>query len=237
MSETIIITGASNGIGYHTALKLAAENKRVIAVARKGELLHKLVTSVKENNSKSFIIPLVFDIANGNYEVLSNLLEREGIDCVDALVNNAGMLINKPIGQLKTDDFRNIYEVNVFAPFMLIKQLLPLLKKSPKAHIVNISSMGGVQGSQKFAGLSAYSSSKGALAILTECMAVELSEMNIKINCLALGSANTEMLASAFPGYRAPLSAAEMAEWIAWFTMNGQNYFNGKIIPVALSSP
>ena len=132
---------------------------------------------------------------------------------------------------------QKVYEVNVFAPAMLIKVLLPLIEKSTEAHIVNISSMGGVQGSSKFIGLSAYSSSKGALITLTECLATELAHKNIKVNCLALGSVNTEMLATAFPGYEAPVSANKMAEWVSWFALNGHHFFNGKIIPVALSNP
>ena len=85
--------------------------------------------------------------------------------------------------------------------------------------------------------VSAYSSSKAALANLTECLAVEFKEKNIAVNCLALGATQTEMLSEAFPEYKAPLTAKEMAEFIVYFSLNGHRYFNGKIIPVALSNP
>ena len=97
--------------------------------------------------------------------------------------------------------------------------------------------MGGFQGSTKFAGLSAYSSSKSALSGLTECLAEELKDRNIAVNCLALGAVQTEMLGKAFPGYKAPLSAAKMAEFICEFALTGQLFFNGKIIPVSSTTP
>jgi NAD(P)-dependent dehydrogenase (short-subunit alcohol dehydrogenase family) len=145
--------------------------------------------------------------------------------------------VNNAFEKITSAELIGAYRTNVFAPYLLIQAVLPLLKNSNNPHIINISSVGGIQGSVKFAGLSAYSSSKGALTILTECLAEELKEINIKVNCLALGAVNTEMLAQAFPGYKAPLSAAEMGNYITWFAENGHQYFNGKIIPVALSTP
>ena len=105
------------------------------------------------------------------------------------------------------------------------------------AHIVNIGSMGGFQGSAKFKGLTAYSASKAALHTLTECLAVEFATQDIKVNCLALGSAQTEMLEQAFPDYQSPVMAFEMGKYVADFALTGSRFFNGKIIPVALSTP
>ena len=134
-------------------------------------------------------------------------------------------------------ELQKVYQVNVFAPYYLTQQLLPLLGKKSKAHVVNISSMGGFQGSAKFAGLSAYSSSKSAIAGLTECLAEELKEKNISVNCLAIGAVQTEMLAEAFPGYQAPLTPNQMAEYIFDFALKGHQYYNGKILPVSSSTP
>ncbi len=97
--------------------------------------------------------------------------------------------------------------------------------------------MGGVQGSEKFQGLSLYSASKAALAVFTECLAEELKTHNVKANALALGAVQTEMLSHAFPTYKAPLQASEMADYIADFALNGHQYYNGKILPVSLSTP
>jgi len=105
------------------------------------------------------------------------------------------------------------------------------------SHIVNISSMGGFQGSAKYAGLSYYSASKAALACLTECLANEFKEYGISMNCLALGSVQTEMFEEAFPGYKAPVDVKQMAEFISGFALTGHKFFNGKILPVAVGNP
>lgn len=237
MSSIILITGASSGIGYHTALKLAVDNNIVIAVARNEEKLDLLRAEAVKQNAGSKLYPVALDLATMNYELLLNKLDDLAIRHLDCLINNAGLLINKPFEHLLLSDFKAMYDVNVFAPALLIQSVLPLLDKSKSAHIINISSMGGVQGASKFVGLSGYSSGKAALIGLTECLATELSSKNIKINCLALGAVNTEMLSQAFPGYEAPTSAQEMAQYISWFALNGPNYFNGKIIPVSVSNP
>ena len=220
MSRIILITGASNGIGYQTALKLAVENNIVIALARNKKKLDELHIDVMKQNSRAQLHILPFDLSANDFSPLTDELNKLKITKLDCLINNAGILINKPFEQLQLNDFQKVYEVNVFAPAMLIKVLLPYLEQSSDAHIVNISSMGGVQGSSKFIGLSAYSSSKGALVTLTECLAMEFAHKNIKVNCLALGSVNTEMLAAAFPGYEAPVSAKQMAAWVSWFVLN-----------------
>src|SRR5690606_6585855 len=117
----------------------------------------------------------------------------------------------------------------------MIQHLFPLMVTG--SHIVNIGSMGGFQGSVKFPGLAAYSASKAALHTLTECLALEFADRAIKINCLALGSAQTEMLAKAFPQYESPVSASEMGAYIAHFALTGHRFFNGKVLPVAVSTP
>jgi NAD(P)-dependent dehydrogenase (short-subunit alcohol dehydrogenase family) len=89
----------------------------------------------------------------------------------------------------------------------------------------------------KFAGLSAYSTSKAAVASLTELLAEEYKESGIAFNCLCLGAVQTEMLEKAFPGYQAPLNPVEVAKYIADFTQNAHNYLKGKIIPVSLTNP
>jgi NAD(P)-dependent dehydrogenase (short-subunit alcohol dehydrogenase family) len=157
------------------------------------------------------------------------------IDCVDVLINIAGRLVLEDFMDFEEEEARKIMEVNFFGPASVIRHTKPLMPKG--AHIVNISSMGGFQGSSKYRGLSYYSASKAAIACLSECLAGEFSESGISVNCLALGSVNTEMLAEAFPGYKAPVNAREMAEFIADFALNGNRFFNGKILPVAITNP
>jgi NAD(P)-dependent dehydrogenase (short-subunit alcohol dehydrogenase family) len=226
----VIVTGASKGIGAELVKLLAADARvrRVLAVSRDGKRLEAL------KNEK--VVPLVFDLAAAGIDGLVGAVKKEAAS-VDVLVNNAGGIVNRPFAEISMEELEYVYRVNVFSAFRLTQQLLPLMGKSQRSHVVNISSMGGYMGSAKFAGLSAYSSSKGALSILSECLAEELKEKNIAVNCLCLGAVQTEMLASAFPGYRAPLNPAQMAAFIADFAMNGHRYFNGKVLPVSLSTP
>jgi NAD(P)-dependent dehydrogenase (short-subunit alcohol dehydrogenase family) len=154
---------------------------------------------------------------------------------VDIIIHNAGSLVNKPFAQTTQQDFENVYKVNVFGVANLTRVCLPYLQKG--SHVVSISSMGGIQGSMKFAGLAAYSSSKGAVITLSELLAEEYKEEGISFNVLALGAVNTEMLQEAFPGYEAPISAAEMADYIFNFALTGNKYHNGKIIQVSSSTP
>jgi NAD(P)-dependent dehydrogenase (short-subunit alcohol dehydrogenase family) len=147
----------------------------------------------------------------------------------------AGLLVSKPFEDLSGLDFDRMFDVNVKSVFLIVRSLIKYFPKN--AHIVNISSIGGVQGSVKFSGLSLYSASKAAVCILTECLAEELKPHDIQVNCLALGAVQTEMLSEAFPNYKAKLSANEMGKYIVDFAINGNKYFNGKVLPVSVSTP
>ena len=229
----ILITGASKGVGFELALQLAEQGHDVLALARSVDRLNELQN--RSENANGSILVLSIDIVNDDLsEKLIPEIDRY-FEKLDVLVNNAGALVNKDFNKLTEEDLDLMMHTNVKAPFFLIRILKPYLKSG--SHIVNIGSMGGVQGSAKFPGLSVYSASKGALAVLTECLAEEFKEEGIKVNCLALGAAQTEMLEKAFPGYQAPLSAASMAEFIADFSVHGSKYFNGKIVPVSVSTP
>ncbi len=227
----VIITGASSGIGYELVKKFIHAGHAVIAIARNR---HKLLQLENELKSENFHY-LGFDLSTDDYKKELIPFVRKRFIKVDILINNAGMLINKTLGEMSDEDFDQIFNINVRSPFRLVRDLLP--NYSNNAHIVNISSMGGVQGSVKFPGLSLYSASKAALAVFTECLAEEFKSRNIRANALAIGAVQTEMLSNAFPGYKAPLKASEMAGFIFDFALNGQQYFNGKIIPVSLTTP
>ncbi|MCF6171805.1 MAG: SDR family oxidoreductase [Bacteroidales bacterium] len=227
----VIITGASRGIGYELAKKFVRDGHKTLAIARNQEKLRQLEKELKTEHFSS----LGFDLSTGDYRNKLVPFVKQRLGTVDLLINNAGLLINKAFGELTDDDFDQLFKVNVKSAFKLTRDLLPLINAN--AHILNISSMGGVQGSTKFPGLSLYSASKAALAVLTECMSEEFKSRNIKANALALGAVQTEMLSEAFPGYQAPLQAGEMAGFIMDFALNGHRYFNGKILPVSLSTP
>jgi len=231
----IVITGASSGVGRETARILSdIPGSRIIVIARNLMKIQALAGECNIRKQETVIQPIQFDLVNGDIDKLVLQINRQ-LGKIDILINNAGALLNKPFGQITSTDVDEIFNVNVKAPLLLTQALVPLMK--PGSHVVNIGSMGGVQGSVKFPGLSVYSASKGALSILTECLAAELAEKKISVNCLAFGSVQTEMLDRAFPGYKAPVTAAGMAGFVADFAMNGHKFINGKVLPVSLSTP
>lgn len=232
----IIITGASSGVGFEAVIELILSGShKVIALARSQDKLERLLEIAHGLNPDCQLFALKFDIVHDDYEGLQQFIASQFDNRVDVLINNAGVLINKPFTELLETDFVEMLQSNFIGHVRAIQALLPLMPSG--AHILNIGSMGGFQGSAKFAGLSAYSASKAALHTLTECLAQELIEQGIKVNCLALGSAQTEMLEQAFPGYESPVMAFEMGKYIADFALTGSKFFNGKIIPVAATTP
>lgn len=229
MSETVVvIVGASRGIGLETARLFAQnDNTRVLCFSRSFSENHPL----RDFNNVA-LHPL--DLARADvHEQLSSVITS--LEKVDILINNAGHIVVKPFAELSHSEISTAYQVNVIGVMQTIQAFLPKLASG--SHIVNISSMGGFQGSAKFAGLSAYSTSKAAVVSLTELLAEELKETGIKINCLCLGAVQTEMLEAAFPGYQAPVSASEMAAFIRNFTETASGFMHGRIIPVSLSTP
>jgi NAD(P)-dependent dehydrogenase (short-subunit alcohol dehydrogenase family) len=232
----IIITGASSGVGFEAVLELILSGKhKVVALARSQDKLEKLLEIAHGLNPDAVVYALAFDIVHDDYTDLKAFMSTNLDNRVDILINNAGVLINKPFTELLEMDFVEMLQSNFIGHVRIIQGLLHIMP--PNAHIVNIGSMGAYQGSAKFVGLAAYSASKAALHTLTECLAFELAEKEIKVNCLALGSAQTEMLEKAFPGYQSPVMAFEMGKYIADFALTGHRFYNGKVLPVAVSTP
>lgn len=226
----IVITGCSRGIGLEL-VKLFSQQHNVYCLSRN---IHSIEKYKKEVGDSDRIKFLQFDFEKFNADKLNSFLAIE--NGIDVLINNAGYLVNETFDQISESNLRRMYEVNVLGPFRLMQIVIPLLRED-NSHVISIGSMGGVQGSVKFPGLSAYSSSKGGMSILTECLAEEYKESNIKFNCLALGAVQTEMLNEAFPGYEASVSAKEMAQYIYGFALNGSRFINGKVISVSNSTP
>lgn len=223
----VVITGCSRGIGYELARLFALNGHQVLALSRND----KPIAELKEINITTF----PFDICqDSDLEKVDRFL-KDNWETVDVLINNAGQLLNKPFLETTRNEFEDLYQVNVFGVAELTKRVIP--RMSSGGHVVTISSMGGVQGSLKFPGLSAYSSSKAAVITLTELWAEEFKETGPSFNVLALGAVQTEMLEEAFPGYKAPISAADMADYIMDFALQGNRYYNGKLLQVSSSTP
>lgn len=227
MSKNVVITGTSRGIGFELAQQFASAGHQVITLSRKTNSIEAL-----ERNS---ILALSCDLASEESISKTAKTITDKWDHIDIVIHNAGMLVNKPFEELTAQDFQDCYAVNVFGVASLTQKLLPALNKD--SHVIAISSMGGIQGSAKFPGLAAYSSAKGAIITLFELLAEEYKENGPSFNTLALGAVQTEMLEEAFPGYKAPLTAAEMAAYIMNFALTGNKFYNGKVLQVSASTP
>ena len=226
-SKNIIITGTSRGIGFEMVHLFANQGHNVLALSRNAQPVNNLHF---EN-----ITSLAFDLCNSEDYIKVEKFIKSEWKHVDILINNAGTLLNKPFSETTFQDFENVYRTNVFGVSEMTRIVLPFMKQD--GHVVTISSMGGIQGSMKFPGLSAYSSSKGAVITLTELLAEEYKETGPQFNVLALGAVQTEMLKEAFPDYQAPITAIEMAEYISDFSLKGNKYYNGKVLQVSNSTP
>jgi 3-oxoacyl-[acyl-carrier protein] reductase len=224
--KNIIVTGTSRGIGLELAKQLATAGHQILALSRQ-------TNSELSNFKNVYQLNVDFNMAT-DFEKVEQYIKTHWKK-VDILIHNAGSLVNKPFEKLTLNDFHKVYQVNVFAVAQLTQVVLPYLQKG--SHVVTISSIGGIQGSLKFPGLAAYSSSKGAVITLTEMLAEEYKAQGIAFNVLALGAVQTEMLEEAFPGYQAPISAKDMANYIADFSLNGNKVYNGKVLQVSSSNP
>ena len=226
-TKTVIITGTSRGIGFELVHLFAHAGYAVLALSRNA----KPVSDLNLDNTTAF----PFDLNKSeDYERVTAFVDKEWSH-VDILINNAGTLLNKPFSDTTFEDFQQVYNTNVFGVAELTRHMIPFMSKS--GHVVTISSMGGVQGSVKFPGLAAYSSSKGAVISLTELLAEEYKETGPSFNVLALGAVQTEMLEEAFPGYEAPNTAAQMGAYIFEFSKTGQQFYNGKLLQISSSTP
>lgn len=225
--KNIIITGTSRGIGFELAKQFANNGHQVLALSRNTKPLEEF------NHQNITVISI--DLSNNSEMHKITAFVKSNWQKVDILINNAGKLINKAFTELSSEDFLEVYKVNVFAVAELTKLMIPYLQKG--SHVVTVSSMGGIQGSMKFPGLAAYSSAKGAVITLSELLAEEYKEQEIAFNVLAIGAVQTEMLKEAFPDYQAPLSAQEMANYIFDFSLTGNKFYNGKVLQVSSSTP
>ncbi|MGS4345443.1 SDR family NAD(P)-dependent oxidoreductase [Myroides odoratus] len=222
----IIVTGTSRGIGLETVKILAEKGHRILAVSRKKAAELALLSNVT-------CMEIDLTVEEDLQKVSAFVANEWGH--VDILINNAGALVNKPFEEITQAEFEWVYKVNVFGLARLVQLCIPYFAMN--SHVVTISSMGGVQGTMKFGGLAAYSSSKGAVIILSELLAEEYKEKGISFNVIALGAVQTEMLEEAFPGYQAPLMPEEMGEYISDFALTGNKYFNGKVLEASSTTP
>jgi NAD(P)-dependent dehydrogenase (short-subunit alcohol dehydrogenase family) len=228
--RTVVVTGAGKGLGAATVKALLARpDTTVIAVSRDLSQLEQ------ELGGSASFVPIRLDLQAA--DAAARLALHIGQRRVHALIHNAGILHKAAMGLHRRNDLEALFRTNVIAPLELSQALVAHLDGDPPGHIVHIGSMGGFQDSVKFPGLVAYSASKAALACVAQCLAEEFKDRGIRSNCLAIGSVDTSMLREAFPGFQAGTKAQAMGAYIAQFALEGHNLYNGKVLPVASTTP
>lgn len=228
MSKTVLITGATSGIGKQLCKLYVKKGWEVWGLGRSQEKLDKLK---KELNQIQLIKS---DLKE--FDIKSFKKQTKELKKLNLLINNAGYLKKQSLTELDINDFIDTYKVNVFSVHQIIQAVLTKLKKSKNASIINIGSAGGVTNTLKFQGMSAYSSSKGALSIYSECIATELRTEGINVNCLALGAVDTKMLNQAFPDTNYKVEAKKMASYVYSFSQESK-IINGQTLIIANNNP
>lgn len=219
-----IVTGASSGIGRATVELLAARGAFVTAFARSEDKLSEL--------HSDRIHSVAGDVADPDaIERLFREAESKFGDC-DILVNNAGMVTPNRIGKISVDDWDRVFAVNVRSAFLTAKRALPSMIASRGGAIVNVASISGVLGAQKFSGFTSYNASKAALIALTEALAVEVKQFGVRVNCVSPGSVGTGMWAGVSNGAPADMTPAEVAETIAFLASDASRPINGQNLHV-----
>jgi len=219
-----IVTGASSGIGRSCAEMLVARGARVAIFARSADRLDEIVA-----RHRDAMIAIAGDVGDlAAIERLFAATESRFGHC-DILVNNAGMIDPAPLIDTTLEQWDRMFAVNVRGAFLACRRALPSMIDRERGAIVNVSSISGVIGPEKFPGWVSYCASKGALISMTEALAVEVKEAGVRVNCVSPGSVDTGMWAEASGGAPADMTADEVAETILFLAsersrpMNGQN--------------
>jgi NAD(P)-dependent dehydrogenase (short-subunit alcohol dehydrogenase family) len=219
--KVAIVTGASSGIGRCTAELLAQRGARVAAFARSAEKLASFASDriLAVHGSVSVL---------GDVERLFSTAESH-FGHVDVLINNAGMIDPAPLIGTTFDEWQEMFSVNVHGVYLTCRRALPSMMERRAGAIVNVASISGVPGPEKFPGWVSYCASKGAVISMTEALAVEVKAHGVRVNCVSPGSVDTAMWAEASGGAPASMTPEEVAETILFLAsdrsrpMNGQN--------------
>ena len=222
-----IVTGASSGIGRATAELLIARGALVSVFARSLEALTSLAAGREDR-----VLAVSGDIADEDaVERLFRQTEEQFGDC-DLLVNNAGMIDPKPLLETTPESWDRMFAVNVRGTFLASRRALRAMIARREGAIVNVASISGVPGPDKFPGWVSYCASKAAVISFTEALAVEMKPFGVRVNCVSPGAVDTKMWAEASGGAPASMTPHEIAESILFLASPGSRPMNGQNLHV-----
>jgi 3-oxoacyl-[acyl-carrier protein] reductase len=226
-NRTTLITGAGRGIGRATALLFAAEGADLILVSRTEKELSETAHLCERKGAEVLWRPL--DISDlGEIDRLFEEIVKRGSG-VDILINNAAMFDKGLMADYPVERFRAMLETNLIAPYYLSQKVLPLMHERRGGAIVNISSLSGYTGAEKFPTFGAYNISKYGLWGLTEILALEGRERNVRVNQLTLSGVDTAMFSKAVPpGVEADLTPEDVAHKILYLASDDSGSLTGE---------
>lgn len=221
-----IVTGASSGIGQATAEMLADRGALVTIFARSTEAL-KTIASQRKN-----MLAVPGDVSDpAAVERLFVQTESRFGNC-DILVNNAGTTIARRLDKMSVEEWDRVFSVNVRGAFLTSRRALPSMIAKHSGAIVNVASISGVLGPEKFPGLASYNASKAAMIAFSEALAVETKEFGIRVNCVSPGSVDTKMWKDVSGGAPADMTPREVAEVILFLASERSRPINGQNLHV-----
>ncbi|AWW31371.1 3-oxoacyl-ACP reductase [Echinicola strongylocentroti] len=232
-----IVTGGASGLGLATSKKLCGNDITTVIIGRNKT---KLIEAQKELGSNCHYYVFDLNDLNNIPALINSIIAEHGK--IDILVNNAGINMKKPFIEVTDEEFQQIITTNVSAVFSLSREVAKIMADQKSGAIVNISSMASQYGIPK---VIAYTASKSAIEGMTKAMAVELSPLGIRVNCVAPGFIATEMSAKALDGdperkqkvlSRTPMGTLGNPEHIAdavyYLTSESAGYVTGTVLPV-----
>jgi NAD(P)-dependent dehydrogenase (short-subunit alcohol dehydrogenase family) len=222
-----VVTGASSGIGLATAELLVARGARVAVFARTADRLEAFAARHRDR-----VIAVSGDVADErDIERLFAGVEKRFGDA-DVLVNCAGMIDPGRLVDVTPDRWDRMFAVNVRGTYLASRRALPKMLARRSGSVVNVASISGVLGPEKFPGFVSYNASKAAVIALTEALAVEVRESGVRVNAVSPGSVDTKMWADASGGAKADMTPAEVAETILFLASDRSRPVNGQNLHV-----
>lgn len=211
-----LVTGASRGIGAATAQLLAEGGAKVVLVSRTAERLAKVAGEINARHGAARALAIAGDIADERFVRGAFEQAEKQLGPVTILVNNAGLFTLSGLAEMALADWERVFATNVTGMFLCCKYAVAQMRKSGGGSIVNISSLAGIRSSLKFKGFTSYIASKHAVVGLTEGLAHDERENGIRVNCVAPGAVDTEMLRKALPDFKAKAQPLDIAKVIAY---------------------
>lgn len=233
--KTALITGCNRGIGRAIMEAFLKEGAKVLACSRRVD--DALLADY--NQLDGDIIPIAMDLSDDD-SIKCGMKEVQALKCpIDILVNNAGIAKFKPFVMSKVDDFKEMMQVNLYAPIMISQFVVKNMLKQKKGSIINLSSVSGLDAN---AGNAAYGASKSAMTSLTRTMSKELAKANIRVNAIAPGFVDTDMSSQISKGFMEKklelisigrlANVGEIAKLAVFLGSDDASYITGQVIRI-----